>query len=116
MRLELVKIDVEDFEAAVLRGMRETIVRDRPFIVCEVLPRAHQNRETREILQSLGYTPYWITAAGFYVQVTDFDFRREVCDFLFSPVAAGPAIITDLDVLWQARLGRLRKQDATPTF
>jgi len=36
----LVKIDVEKHEAAVLRGMRETVRRSRPIMVIEVLDRA----------------------------------------------------------------------------
>ena len=69
MRVDLVKIDVEDFEADVLAGMQEVIKRDRPFIVCEVLPRAHRNERTREIVASLDYQPYWITPSG-YIRVS----------------------------------------------
>ncbi len=65
LRVDLVKIDVEDFEADVLEGMREVIQRDRPFIVCEILPRAHGNERTRAIVESLGYYAYWITSAGY---------------------------------------------------
>jgi hypothetical protein len=36
MKVDLVKIDVEDFEAGLLAGMERTIRRDRPFIVCEI--------------------------------------------------------------------------------
>jgi FkbM family methyltransferase len=65
MKVDLVKIDVEDFEASVLAGMEQTIRRDRPFIACEILPRAHRNERTRQTVEGLGYTPYWITCSGY---------------------------------------------------
>jgi FkbM family methyltransferase len=103
MKVDMAKIDVEDFEAGVLRGMRNTIRRDRPFIVCEILPRDHRNEETRKLVEELGYTPYWITTCGSYVRVDDFDFPRESCDFLLSPVAAKPRIVGDLNQLWSLK-------------
>jgi FkbM family methyltransferase len=36
--VSIVKIDVEGAEVEVLRGLHRTILRDRPFILCEVLP------------------------------------------------------------------------------
>ena len=59
------------------QGMRETISRDRPFIICEVLPRDAQEREDAEDGGfACGYTPYWITSSG-YIRVSQFDFARE---------------------------------------
>jgi FkbM family methyltransferase len=103
--VDIVKIDVEDFESGVLRGMQQTISRDRPFIVCEVLPREHKNEKTREILDMLGYTPYWITSSG-YIRVSHFDFTREVFDFLLSPVSVPGEVIADLELLWTQRQAR----------
>ena len=103
MKVDLVKIDVEDFEASVLTGMEQTIRRDRPFIVCEILPRAHRNEKTKQIVESLGYTPYWITRAG-YIRVSRFDFERDASqDFLFSPVSVPGEIVTDLEAFWTLR-------------
>ncbi len=48
----LVKIDVEGSEADVLAGMRETIERHRPAIVCEL---HGTNREFVEAMESVGY-------------------------------------------------------------
>jgi FkbM family methyltransferase len=107
MKVDVVKIDVEDFEYAVLQGMREVISRDRPFIICEILPREHRNQKTREILESIGYTPYWITPSGTCVRVSHFDFRRDSSqDFLLSPVTVPGEEIADLEVLWTHRQAR----------
>ena len=105
IRVDLIKIDVEDFEADVLSGMSATIRRDRPFIVCEILPRnrEHRNERTRQVIAALNYTAYWITSAG-YVRVSRFDFERtDFKDFLLSPVATDHEIVTDLNVLVETR-------------
>ena len=107
IQVDLIKIDVEDFEADVLAGMREVIERDRPFIVCEVLPRAHRNERTKEIVASLGYQPYWITPSG-YIRVSRFDFgRSDFQNFLLSPVSTPDTVLENLEVLWDLRSARL---------
>ena len=100
-KIDLVKIDVEDFEAAVLSGMQRVILRDRPFIVCEVLPRQHKNKRTHDIIRSLGYLAYWITPFG-HIKITDFDFERQVTNFLLSPVSVEKEVVTDLNLFWSA--------------
>lgn len=107
MKVDLIKIDVEDFEASVLAGMRRVILRDRPFIICEVLPRVneHKNQSTFEIIQSLGYCAYWITPSG-YIRVNGFDFQRSSTDFLLSPVNVRAEVVTDPDVFWAAYQAR----------
>jgi FkbM family methyltransferase len=103
MRTDLIKIDVEDFEADVLEGMKGIITRDRPFIVCEILPRTHGNQRTRKIVEALDYQPYWITSAG-YVRVPRFDFDRgNFTDFLLSPVSTLDIVLDKLDVLWDLK-------------
>ncbi|MGA9354021.1 MAG: FkbM family methyltransferase [Terriglobales bacterium] len=103
MRVDLIKIDVEDFEADVLEGMKGVIARDRPFVVCEVLPRLHGNQRTRKIVEGLNYQPYWITPAG-YVKVPKFDFGRgNLTDFLLSPVATPDVVLDGLDGLWESK-------------
>jgi FkbM family methyltransferase len=103
-RVDLIKIDVEDFEADVLEGMRAVIARDRPFIVCEILPRPHRNQRTWKILEDLNYQPYWITPEG-YIRISTFDFNRtQSTDFLLSPVSTPDAVVINLDVLWNLKL------------
>ena len=101
IKVDLVKIDVEDFEADVLLGMEETVRRDKPFIVCEILPRnrEHKNERTREVIRSLNYTPYWITPWG-YIRVSRFDFERESTNFLLSPVSTPDEVLNDPSSLW----------------
>jgi len=101
MKVELIKIDVEDFEAAVLSGMRRVILRDRPFIVCEILPRLrdHKNQRTLAEIESLNYFIYWITPSG-YIRVSAFDFARTSTDFLLSPVEVPGEVVTDLKNFW----------------
>ena len=104
MRVDLLKIDVEDFEADVLAGMSRVVERDRPFIVCEILPRnrEHRNERTRQIIEKMGYTAYWIVPSA-YIRVSRFDFERGFLNFLLSPIDAGAEVFVDLQPLWEAR-------------
>jgi FkbM family methyltransferase len=100
-----IKIDVEDHEAAALRGAAETIREYRPWIVCEILARPvrpdnrlgtqiippseqHENAETLAVLSELGYAAFAITEAGYFRMTAD-DFRpdRPLRDFLLVPAA-----------------------------
>jgi FkbM family methyltransferase len=103
MHVDLIKIDVEDFEADVLEGMQQVITRDRPFIICEVLPRTHRNERTCRIVEALKYQIYWITPHS-YIKVPQFDFNRgSFTDFLLSPVSTPDVVLDDLNVLWDLR-------------
>jgi FkbM family methyltransferase len=103
LRVDLVKIDVEDFEADVLEGMKDVITRDRPFIVCEVLTRIHRNQRTCKIVEALRYQVYWITSAG-YIKVPSVDFdRSHFMDFLLSPVSTPDVVLNNLDALWDLK-------------
>ena len=105
-QVDVVKIDVEDFEADVLAGMRRIMKRDRPFIVCEILPRSHRNERTRNIVESLEYQSYWITPSG-YIRVSRFDFvRRDFHNFLLSPVSTSETVLQNLEMLWDLRCTR----------
>ena len=59
-RLELLKIDAEAAEAKVLRGALQTIRRDRPFLICEVLEDV-DHAYLQETMQALEYLFYHIT-------------------------------------------------------
>lgn len=99
----LLKIDVENYEGAVLRGGHAFISQRRPWIVCEILPceeynretktKVNNNRETMNLLDDLRYTSFAVTANGmFRMTPGDFARPRELKDFLLIPsekLAAG---------------------------
>jgi FkbM family methyltransferase len=90
------KIDVENHEAAVLRGGKQFIGSRRPWIVCEILPnqeidpatqiRRNNNFEIVALVQELGYAPFAITGDGFFrMTADDFTRPRGLKDFLLVP-------------------------------
>lgn len=62
--VDLIKIDVEGGEPAVLRGAAGILERHRPDIVCEVLSATRAAEDLAEILLPLGYAFYLLTADG----------------------------------------------------
>jgi FkbM family methyltransferase len=62
-RVDLVKIDTERTEPEVVDGMRQTISRDRPSIVCEVLDR-ERGRALERLLRPFDYRWYHLTWMG----------------------------------------------------
>lgn len=63
-RVDLLKIDTESTEPQVLRGMIETLGRDHPTILCEVLKDRGSERLLGELLRPLGYRFYHLTPDG----------------------------------------------------
>jgi FkbM family methyltransferase len=61
--LDLIKIDTESTEPAVLRGCAEHLERHKPDIICEILA-GRTEAEIETLLSPLGYRYYWITARG----------------------------------------------------
>ncbi len=61
--VDLVKMDTENTEDEVLRGMTRTLVTDRPVIVCEVLQR-RTGEAIEAILTPLGYQICHLKAGG----------------------------------------------------
>ena len=98
-----IKIDVEDHDAAVLRGAADTIRKYRPWIVCEILPRPfrpdggpgstlipvaeqHGNVETVAALGAMNYAAFAITPLGYFrLFPDDFKIDRKFTDFLLLP-------------------------------
>ena len=64
-RLDLVKVDTESTEPAVLRGLAGTLERDHPDVLCEVL-RGRTERDLEALLGPLGYSYYWITSRALH--------------------------------------------------
>lgn len=63
-KVDLVKIDTETTEAAVIEGMHGILRRDRPHIVCEVLPSSESANAISRVLSPLGYFYYRLTDTG----------------------------------------------------
>jgi FkbM family methyltransferase len=63
-RVDLLKLDTETTEVQVLNGMAETLRRDRPDLVCEVLPRPGVAEPLEALLGPLGYRYYHLTPSG----------------------------------------------------
>ena len=62
-RVELVKLDTESTEPAVLRGLAGTLRRDHPDVICEVL-YGRTEQALAEVMGPLGYQFYWISGEG----------------------------------------------------
>jgi FkbM family methyltransferase len=62
--VDLVKIDTESTEPAVLAGMMETIHRDHPNIICEVLAGSGTEGPLEDLLHPCGYGFYHLTPSG----------------------------------------------------
>ena len=95
----LLKIDVEDFEAAVLRGARTLVSKCRPWILCEILPREHHNRETLALIVAMKYVAFAVTSNGlFRMGGVDFSRTRKLKDFLLLPEEKIPSDICYMPV------------------
>jgi FkbM family methyltransferase len=95
----LLKIDVEDFEAAVLRGAQSFVSKCRPWILCEILPREHHNCETLALLAELKYMPFAVTSNGLFRMASpDFSRPRELKDFLLLPAEKIPSDVFYLPI------------------
>ncbi len=62
-RVDLVKIDTESTEPAVIRGMAELLRAHRPVVVCEVLA-GRTEPELQELVDDLGYATWWLGPDG----------------------------------------------------
>jgi FkbM family methyltransferase len=109
------KIDVENFEAAVLRGGKKFIAARRPWIVCEILPgqeinpvtkiRSNNNAEVVALITEMRYVLFAITADGFFrMTAADFERPRDFKDFLLAPAEA---IAADISYLSRTALAAL---------
>lgn len=80
------KIDVEGFEAAVIRGAAATIAAHRPTIICEILQSSREHGAIEALLRPLGYSFQLATKGGFEPRAT-LEPSRHGRDWLFKPGA-----------------------------
>jgi len=73
---DVIKIDVETFEAKVLRGASASLRDNRPSVVCELLPAAHED-DSLEVLSELEALSYhlfrWSASSGEWAPRTAHD-------------------------------------------
>jgi hypothetical protein len=78
-QLNLVKIDVQGFEAKVLRGMRRTLERSRKIILLSefwpygLLQAGDAPAEPLQLLASLGFRLFHLSRRGRLVPLPDYD-------------------------------------------
>lgn len=89
--LELIKIDTESTEPAVLRGAADVIRRDRPWIICEVL-HGRGEAELQRFVDSLGYSAYHLNGTGMEVPKDILGDPTYIArDWLLAPEAPSPS-------------------------
>jgi len=97
--ISTIKIDVEGAERDVIKGLTTTIDRDRPFIICEVLPvyddnsvigqfRLERQREIEAFLRQRRYSIQRIGPDAFPTKLDEFGIHGDLsaCNYLFAPV------------------------------
>jgi len=83
-RVDLIKVDTESTEPAVLQGFRRCLARDRPHILCEVL-HGRTESQIESLLQPYGYKFYWVTREGIkHVERIEGDPTYRFPNYLFS--------------------------------
>ena len=83
-RVDLVKIDVEKCEAVAMAGMQDTLARDRPTMLVEILDDALEQR-FGDRLRGLGYRFFTISQSA---QLTPVERLTATCDRNFLLVSA----------------------------
>lgn len=63
-RVQVIKIDAEGSEDAVLRGAAATLARDRPFVFCEVLARGGLDSRVADALEDHDYRFFALSPMG----------------------------------------------------
>jgi FkbM family methyltransferase len=101
-KVGIIKIDVEGAELYVLQGLLQTIRRDHPFILMEILPAASQTgiyegrlrrqNQITKLVNSLGYVAFRIDKSTrqslkSFSRIDDFGTHTDfdMCDYLFVP-------------------------------
>lgn len=93
-RIDIVKIDVQGLESAVLRGARQVMLRYRPLIICEFEERwlrdsGTSSVEIKRMLGELSYSANRITASG--LSQVDTDEVHSFENLVLVPAAVGKA-------------------------
>jgi FkbM family methyltransferase len=122
-RIGVLKIDVEGGELEVLQGLRGTIERDRPFIVCEILPlfsldsergrfRAARQNEVLTMMRSAGYVLFRVREDGSACPLDDIECHSDMSltNYLLAPLEERELVLTRL-CRPDARAGAARQNE-----
>jgi FkbM family methyltransferase len=87
--IDLIKIDTEGHELEALIGMTNILNRDRPEIICEILPVDDKGREEKriqimDILIENNYNWYWISSKGLVKEKIIKGHEPENANYFFS--------------------------------
>ncbi len=95
LKLGVVKIDVEGGELGVIRGILSFIQRDRPIVICEVLPVYHvdnvfrlsRQNEVESILKNASYKIARIDSSGKLQEISSIGVHSDInmVNYLFFP-------------------------------
>jgi hypothetical protein len=85
--VNLLKVDTETTEDAVIAGMGDTLARHRPHIICEVLPHSRTSTSIQRLLAPLGYRYYLLTDNG-PVEKTEIATTQQWHNYLFTTLDA----------------------------
>jgi len=94
-RVDLMKIDTEATEHVVLEGARNTIKRDAPAIICEVL-KGRTEEQLHAVMDDLGYQYFWISDEGLVEQQRIVGHQgSDDLNYLFLPKGRAEAALQD---------------------
>jgi FkbM family methyltransferase len=109
--VSLLKIDVEGGELEVIRGLRKTISKYYPYILCEILPvydestdvgafRKRRQDELEEIIREEGYIIHRILRSGEIVRIESIGTHSDLslCEYLFVHKSAKEKTLEFLEI------------------
>ncbi len=84
--ISFIKVDTEGFEFQVLKGLKQTILKNQPIIFCEVFAGKDENRDLYDFLKELDYQVYE-QDTEFQLKKMDQDniFNNPCHDYIFAP-------------------------------
>ncbi|MEP7265715.1 MAG: FkbM family methyltransferase [Bacteroidota bacterium] len=82
-QVDLVKIDVESYEIPVFEGMKNTLEKFSPVVICEIFVKKERDHFYKDFLNGLGYYIYLVLPSGI-VRVENLVSNPDCRNFIFS--------------------------------
>jgi FkbM family methyltransferase len=108
-KVAVIKIDVEGGELEVLKGLRSIIERDRPFVLCEVLPvygnatdlRLGRQLKLEQILREVSYVKLQVHPDGSLSYCEEIGIHNSIenVNYLLCPESTYDVVMSKFDVL-----------------